>query len=250
MSINLLIFGYGKMGRTIHENADHINANVISIYDPNIPEYSKLKLDNVDVAIEFTHPDQAYSNIKLLLENKIPVVTGTTGWFHRIEEIKEHYNFDDHTLIYGANFSVGMNLFYEIIKNASKLINQVCLYDVYGYEAHHTKKADTPSGTAKVISEILLQNLDNKEKAVYNLQNETLKENEFSFSSVRAGSIVGYHEIGFDSDFDEIKISHNAKTRKGFALGALIAAKYAVKNKGIFNFKDIFNDVIKIPPNL
>ena len=241
--IKLLIVGFGKMGKIVAENADFINAEVVAICDPNIPEYnipfSELDFNNIDVAIEFTQPECGFDNIRELLKYKIPVVTGTTGWFHRIDELKNLYNPKEYTLIYGANFSVGMNLFYEILNNASKLIDQTNLYDFFGYEAHHRFKADSPSGTAKVLSDILLKNSSQKENVIYDLNNKPLLPNEFSFSSIRAGNIVGYHEIGFDSDFDEIKIIHNAKNRKGFALGALMAAKYALENKGFKDFKDV-----------
>jgi 4-hydroxy-tetrahydrodipicolinate reductase len=246
--INILLVGYGKMGKMVKENADLIKAKVVAIYDPNIAEHKtpieKLDLSNIDVAIEFTSPECGFDNAKSLLHKKIPVVIGTTGWFHKVEELKSHFSPEEHTLIYGANFSVGMNLFYEIVEEGSKLINQTNLYDVYGLEAHHRHKADSPSGTAKVLADIILENTGNKESVVFDLNNKPLTHSEFSFASVRAGNIVGYHEIGFDSDFDDIKLVHNAKTRKGFAIGALLAARYAVKHKGFFNFKDIFRAVL------
>ena len=246
--INILLVGYGKMGRIIHENVSFINGEVVSIYDSNIPEYSNawetLDFQKIDVAIEFTHPVSGFENVKRLLSQKIPVVTGTTGWFHKVDELKKKYDSNEHTLIYGANFSIGMNLFYEILAESTNLINNAGLYDVYGYEAHHRLKADSPSGTAKVLADIILSNTSNKDKTVFDLNNKPLNENEFSFASVRAGNVVGYHEIGFDSDFDEIKIIHNAKNRKGFALGALMAAKYALCNRGFMDFKDIFRGVL------
>jgi 4-hydroxy-tetrahydrodipicolinate reductase len=238
--INILLVGYGKMGKEIADNASFINGNVNAIYDPFVTDFAeKPDFNDIDVAIEFTHPDSGFDNVSWLLSHGIPVVTGTTGWFHRLDELKEMYSPMTHTLVYGANFSVGMNLLYMILTNATKMINNVGLYDVYGYEAHHKHKADAPSGTAKVLAEIILQNMSCKDKVVYDITDKKLDENEFNFSSIRAGSIFGYHEIGFDSDFDEIKLIHNAKSRKGFAVGALLAAQFAVKEKGYFNFKEI-----------
>ena len=242
--INILIVGYGKMGKMVAENIDHIGGCVRYIHDPNIPEYNnELDLSNIDVAIEFTHPKCGFENVRNLLSKSIPVVTGTTGWFDRLDELKKEFSPETHTLVYGANFSVGMNILYDIVEHAAKLIDTTKLYDVYGIEYHHNKKADSPSGTAKVISDIILKNVSTKDKAVYDLNNTPIKENELNFSSVRAGSIIGYHEIGFDSDFDEIKISHNVKNRKAFAVGALMAAKWASKNRGFYDFRSIIREL-------
>jgi len=246
--INILLVGYGKMGKIIYDNADFINGKVVTIYDPAYPDYRKpieeIDVSNIDVAIEFTHPRHGFYNVQKLLYKKIPVVTGTTGWFKRISEIAKQFNPENYTLVYGANFSVGMNLLYRIVEESAKLVNSIDLYDVFGLESHHREKVDSPSGTAKVLAEIIQKNIPAKNKAVFELNNRPLEEGEFSFTSIRAGNIIGYHEIGFDSDFDEIKLMHNAKNRKGFAIGALLAAKYAVQNKGYHDFKDIFKQVI------
>jgi 4-hydroxy-tetrahydrodipicolinate reductase len=245
--INIFLVGYGKMGRIIHDNASFINGYVVGIYDTHIPEHNKpideLDFYDIDVVIEFTRPDSAFDNVKKLLKKNVPVVTGTTGWFHKIDSLKKSFNFNEHTLVYGANFSIGMNILYEIVEESTRFINQTGLYDVYGYETHHRAKAESPSGTARVLSDIIIKNTTSKEKAVFDLNNKPLNDNEFSFSSIRAGNVVGYHEIGFDSDFDDIKLIHSAKSRKGFAIGTLLAAKYALNHKGLFNFKDIFKSV-------
>ena len=245
--INILIVGHGKMGKMIAENVDYINGYVKYIYDPNIPEYSKpidhVDMSDIDVAIEFTHPKCGYDNVRKLLKQNIPVVTGTTGWFDKVDELKKEFSPDSHTLVYGANFSIGMNILYEIIENTTRLIDFTHLYDVYGIEYHHNKKADSPSGTAKVITDIILKNISTKDKAVYDLNNTPIKENEFNFASVRAGSIIGCHEVGFDSEFDEIKITHNVKNRKSFAIGALMSAKWATKNKGFYDFRSIIREI-------
>jgi len=247
--INLLLVGYGKMGKIIHEHADYINGEVVAIYDPGNKEHDvpleEMDLKKVDVAIEFTDPKFGYYNVQKLLHRKIPVVTGTTGWFTRVMELQKQFVPKDHTLIYSANFSLGMNIFYDILDEATKLMSQSNLYDVYGLEAHHRGKADSPSGTAKILSNIVIKNIEKKKKAIFNLNNtEILNHDEFLFSTIRAGNIAGYHEIGFDSDFDEIKLIHNAKSRRGFAYGALLAAKYAHKVKGFYNFNDIFRKII------
>ena len=246
--IKVLLVGYGKMGKIIKDNLGYIYGQAVKIIDNNIPEYNTPLVDlnsqEIDVAIEFTHPSSGYQNVRELLKRKIPVVTGTTGWFHKIDDLKQEFNPEEHTLIYGANFSIGMNLFFEIVKNTTNLINQTSFYDVYGLENHHRKKADAPSGTAKELADIIIKNLDGKEKAVYNLNNQALEADQLCFSSIRSGNTIGYHEIGFDSLFDEIKLIHNAKNRNGFAMGAILAAKYALNHKGFFNIKDIFKEVL------
>jgi 4-hydroxy-tetrahydrodipicolinate reductase len=236
------------MGKMIYDNAHTINATVTDIFDPNIAEYSSsmtsVDFSKIDVAIEFTHPSACYENICTLLKKGVPVVSGTTGWFHRLSELATEVDSTSRTLIYGANFSVGMNLFYHIVENTAKLINKSALYDVYGLEKHHNKKADSPSGTAKVIADILLKQMDEKDSAVFELNNRSIQKNEVCISSVRAGAIVGYHEVGFDSDFDAITLTHDVKNRKGFVMGALLSAKYATSCKGFYDFKDIFHKVI------
>jgi 4-hydroxy-tetrahydrodipicolinate reductase len=234
--MKILIVGYGRMGQMIHENAHIIGATDIDIIDPNIPAYNTdindIAENSYDVAIEFTHPGVVYENVRKLLSKKIPVVTGTTGWFHLIDELRDAFDPAIHTLIWGANFSVGMNLFYQIVKSASELILHTKLYEPYGLEKHHAKKVDAPSGTAKVISEIVASN---------HPEQQTIE-----FSAVRAGAITGYHELGFDSDFDEIILTHNAKGRKGFAIGALLTARYATTVCGFYDIRDVFYKTINM----
>ncbi|MCK9329924.1 MAG: 4-hydroxy-tetrahydrodipicolinate reductase [Candidatus Cloacimonetes bacterium] len=246
--IKILLIGYGNMGHIIENEAISINCDIIDIIEPKDNKYNKTldnsKINECDAIIEFTHPIYAFNIIDNALKYNKPVISGTTGWFHKIEELKKKHNFTTSTLIYGSNYSIGMNLFYQIINYSSKLIGDTNLYDIYGIEAHHKKKADSPSGTAKILSEIILNTFQGKEKVRYDLNNQALETNEFSFTSIRAGEISGKHQIGFDSIFDEIEIKHSAKSRRGFAIGALMAARYACKIKGIHNFKDIFSEVM------
>jgi len=246
--INVLLVGYGKMGKLIKEHVDQIEGQVVDIYDLSNPVYAmplaKRNLNGIDVAIEFTHPQSAFENVKELLSRKIPVVSGTTGWWERLEEIKSLFHPREHTLIYGANFSVGMNLFYKIIEYSSQLIGNQQLYDLSGLEAHHRQKFDAPSGTARVLCETIQKNFIGKTEAVFDLHHQPLQDHEFCFTSIRSGNIVGLHEIRFDSEFDEIKLTHNAKNRLGYALGAIYAAKYALCHSGYYNFQDIFSDVM------
>jgi len=245
---NVLLIGYGNMGQIIETEAKNCNCFIIDIIDPNNKKYNKSlsesNINKCDVIIEFTNPQSAFKLIDTALSYNKPIISGTTGWFSQIDDLKKKHDFTKSTLIYSSNYSVGMNLFYQLTDFASRLINESQLYDVYGLEAHHRKKLDSPSGTAKVLSDIILNNFKTKEKVRFDLVNKALEEDEFSFSSIRAGNITGYHKIGFDSLFDEIEISHNAKNRKGFAIGALLAAKYSLSITGIHDFKEIFTKVL------
>jgi len=241
-SLNILLVGYGKMGQMIHQN-ESIAGKVTQIYDPHIPEHqiplSERDLSEINVAIEFTHPDSAFENLSFLLSKNIPTVTGTTGWLHRLPELAQKYSPENHSLIYGSNFSIGMNIFFSIVETATKLLSQH-QYDIYGLEAHHRQKVDAPSGTAKTLTDIILSaSVGTAFMPSEHSKNTTLQKTPILFSSIRAGSIVGLHEIGFDSEYDEIKLIHNAKNRLGFAQGALVAATFAVHQTGLIDFREI-----------
>jgi len=224
--MTILLVGYGKMGKMLHSLTDSVTA----IYDPNIAEYNTpldaRDLTSIDVAIEFTHPTSAYENIRHLLRNQIPVVCGTTGWFQHLEALKAEFPPDTHTLIYGTNFSISMNIFFRIAEIASQMLASQG-YDPFGIEMHHKHKADAPSGTAKTLAQYIRANFAGC--------------SDFEFESVRAGEIVGYHELDFTSDYDEVRLIHNVRSRLGFAKGALYAASIATKIKGYHNFYDIIN---------
>ncbi|MBT4333854.1 MAG: 4-hydroxy-tetrahydrodipicolinate reductase, partial [Candidatus Cloacimonetes bacterium] len=146
--------------------------------------------------------------------------------------------------IYGSNFSVGMNLFFSIIESAAKLMNKAEDYDLFGLEMHHNKKKDSPSGTAKVLSEIILQNIDRKTKVQYDKLDRKIEQDELHFTSVRSGNIPGTHSISFDSEADTIELKHTARNRNGLALGAIKAAKWINNKTGFYNFTDNLNKII------
>jgi len=148
-------------------------------------------------------------------------------------------------LIHAANFSLGMNIFYHIVKESAKLIDQFDNYDISGLELHHNKKADSPSGTAKTLAEILLNNIRRKEKVTYEMVNRKIEPDELHFASVRSGSIPGTHKIIFDSTADTIELSHSARNREGFAIAAVIAAEWLHGKKGFFTIDDLMKDKLK-----
>ncbi|MCK4312542.1 MAG: 4-hydroxy-tetrahydrodipicolinate reductase [Candidatus Cloacimonetes bacterium] len=243
--IKIAIIGYGQMGKLIEELAPLNNCEVVSIIDPIIEtEIMEETVSKADVCLEFTTPESVFSNIQKIAKAGKNLVVGTTGWFDRLDEVKELINKNNIGLVYGSNFSLGMNLFFSIVDTTTKLMNHVSDYDVFGLEMHHNKKKDSPSGTAEILSDIVLKNYENKKIAQFDRVNRKIESNEFHFASVRAGNIPGTHMIGFDSNADSIELKHTARNRKGFALGALKAACWIKDKKGIYNFREIFSEII------
>ncbi len=250
--MNIAIIGYGKMGQEIKRIAESRGINAISIIDPkeegtNYKEINEKSLHNVDVCIDFTTPDTVVSNIKKISKFKKNIVVGTTGWYDKINEVKKIVKANEIGVIYGANFSIGVNVFFRIIECASKIINKMDDYDIYGYELHHNKKLDSPSGTAKTLGEILLKNIKRKNRLIFgksDMKAQSIQPNELNFASIRAGSIPGTHIVGFDSNADTIELSHTARNREGFALGALIAAQWIKNKKGLYSINDMMQSIL------
>lgn len=242
----LAIIGYGQMGKLIEQLAPEFGFKVVAIIDPILDTtINEQTLSQVDVCIEFTSPAAAFANINKIISLKKNLVSGTTGWFKNLNDIEHLVSINDCGFIYGSNFSPGMNLFYKIVDEATKLMNQAEDYDVYGLEFHHNKKQDSPSGTAKILSEIVLKNINRKEKAQFAKLDREITDNEFHLASLRAGNIPGTHTIGFDSSADTIELTHTARNRNGLAIGALQAAQWICDKKGFYNFADVFQEIIK-----
>ena len=248
--MNIAIIGYGKMGHEIEKIAKNKGITVKSIIDASDNNATQKKinessLQNVDVCIDFTNPNSVVNNIKKISKFKKNVVIGTTGWYNDMEEVKNIVKNGDIGLIYSSNFSIGVNLFFKIIEDAAKIINNVDAYDVYGYELHHNNKMDSPSGTAKTIGEILIKNIKRKNKMLFEKIDRKISPDELHFASVRAGYIPGTHVVGFDSSADTIELKHIARNREGFALGALMAAEWIQNRKGFYTVDDMLFDVFK-----
>lgn len=233
--MNIAIVGYGKMGHEIERIAKLKAIDIQSIIDPNDSRATHKLVDeesmkNVDVCIDFTRPDAVIENIKKISKFGKNIVVGTTGWHNSLEEAKQIVRKSDIGLIYASNFSIGVNVFFRIIENAAKIMNNLDEYDVFGYELHHNKKLDSPSGTAKSIEKLLISNIKRKK--------------EVPFASVRAGSIPGTHVVGFDSSADTIELKHTARNREGFAMGAIMAAEWIKGKKGFYSIDDMMNEVL------
>jgi len=230
--MKVLLVGYGKMGKAIEEILLERGHNVVAKLSRK-PETKDLI--NVDVAIEFTNPEAAFENIKTLLENKIPTISGTTGWLHQLEEIKKINQENNSAFLYGSNFSLGVNLFFELNEKLARLMAKYPEYDVKLEEVHHTQKLDPPSGTAISLAN---QIIENSHFTQWELDKKTSKEN-LPIYALRIDEVPGTHTVLYHSEIDSIEIKHTANTRKGFALGAVIAAEWIHGKQGFFNMKDV-----------
>lgn len=235
--MRIAIIGYGKMGKAIEAIAiEKKHEVVLKINSQNIEDLNKENLNNVDVAIEFTNPHSAVNNISYLLNNHVPVVSGSTGWNSEIEKINSLCKEKNGSFLVASNFSVGMNLFFEINRQVAKLMNQYNNYNVMVEEIHHTQKKDAPSGTAITIAEQILENLKRKTKWV----NAPIKsDDELEIISKRIDPAPGTHIVKYISQIDDIEITHTAHSRIGFASGAVLAAEFIYNKKGIFTMKDV-----------
>lgn len=247
--MNIAIIGYGGMGREIERIASAKGITVKSIIDPvakeaTHKEISKESLAGVDVAIDFTHPDTAIDNIKKVSELGVNMVVGTTAWYDNLDEAKKAVKKSGIGFVYGSNFSVGVHAYFKIIDNAARIFNKIPDYDIWGNEIHHFRKADSPSGTAKSLAEILVKNIKRKKKAVYEMLNRKIEPDEIHFSSTRGGPVNFKHTIGFDSDADTITIEHSARHRGGYALGAVLAAEWINGKKGFFVVDDFIKELL------
>ena len=237
--MKIALLGYGKMGHAIEEIAiKRGHEIVLKINDQNLEDLTKENIQKADVAIEFTNPDSAVQNILFCLNENVPVVCGTTGWLNNFKTIEDKCKELNGSFLYASNFSVGVNIFFELNKKLATLLKSHPAYDVAIEEIHHTQKKDAPSGTAITLAEQVIEISDRKNKWV---NNESDKENELSIISKRTDEVPGTHSVKYSSAVDDIEIIHTAHNRTGFAEGAVLAAEFIVDKKGIFSMKDVLN---------
>jgi 4-hydroxy-tetrahydrodipicolinate reductase len=238
--IKLAIVGYGKMGKITESLINPGEFEIIGKYDIINPVNEHLR-GKPDVAIEFSTPSTVIENIEFLAKKGINVVCGTTGWYDKIDEVKKIIKKNNTGFVYASNFSVGVNIFFQIAKYAAEIINKYGQYNISVEETHHTQKLDKPSGTALRIAEYLTEKIKRK-KTITNDRTDLL-ESELNIISKRIENVVGNHKIFFSSQSDTITLEHNANSRRGFAEGALLAAKFIHNKKGFYKFDDIFNNL-------
>lgn len=235
--MKIALLGYGKMGHAIEEIAlKRGHEIVLKINDLNLEDLTKENIRKAEVAIEFTNPDSAVENILFCLNENVAVVCGTTGWLKNKNIVEDKCKELNGSFLNTSNFSVGVNIFFELNKKLASLLKPHPAYNVSIEEIHHTQKKDAPSGTAISLAEQIIRVSDNKDQWV---NNESKNENELSIISKRIDEVPGTHSVKYTSSIDDIEIIHTAHNRKGFAEGAVLAAEFIVDKKGIFEMKDV-----------
>ena len=235
--MKIALIGYGKMGKAIEGIAvDNGNVITIKISSSNKEFFTTENIRQADVAIEFTNPQSAAENIKKCMDAGVPVVSGTTGWLRQWDEVVGYCKEKNGTFLYASNFSIGVNLFFELNKYLAHLMSAHAEYDVSLEEIHHTQKKDAPSGTAITLAEQIMQQIRSKLRWI---NNETNEKEALQIISKRIGEIPGTHRVIYHSPVDNIEITHTAHSRKGFAAGALRAAQFIHDKKGIFSMREV-----------
>lgn len=235
--MKIALIGYGKMGKAIEEIATQKGHEIVlKIHDENTEAFTVENLQMADVAIEFTGPESAAGNIKKCLAAGIPTICGSTGWLSQLHEVENECRSLNGSFLYASNFSIGVNLFFELNTFLARMMNDYSEYEVSLKEIHHTQKKDAPSGTAITLAEQILHEISRKKNWV---NSPAPKAEELAIISERIDPAAGTHSVTYSSSIDDIEIIHTAHNRKGFAAGAVKAAEYVVGKKGIFTMKDV-----------
>lgn len=233
--MKIALIGYGKMGKTIGRIAQERGHELVSIIDiDNLQDFDSAAFKSADVAIEFTKPDTALENVKKCFAANVPVVSGTTGW--NAAALKDEVEKNGKTLFWSSNYSIGVFIFNAISKKLAQIMNGFSNYNVEMTEVHHIHKLDAPSGTAITLAEGILENLDRKTAWTKEKENSST---DLAIKSIREGEVPGIHSIRYESEVDSITITHDAKSREGFALGAVVAAEFTAGKKGFLGMSDM-----------
>jgi 4-hydroxy-tetrahydrodipicolinate reductase len=236
--MRIALLGYGKMGKVIEQIALNRGHEIVAKIDVNNKaDLANLNPSNTDAVIEFSSPEAAFHNLTSCMKQGLATVCGTTGWLQHKSEIEKLCLANEAAFFYASNYSIGVNLFFELNKKLAQLMNPYMdTYTVSSTEIHHTEKKDSPSGTAITLAEGIIDNLDEKSKFV---NNQIPEADEVAIFSVREGKVAGTHTIKYISEVDQIEITHIAHSRQGFALGAVIAAEWLAGKKGIYSMQDL-----------
>lgn len=231
--MNIGLFGYGKMGKMIEKIAIQRNHSIVAKVDVDTKEVDYAAMD---MAIDFSSPEAAFNNIKSCLERNVPVISGTTGWLKDYDKVISLCKEKNSAFIYASNFSLGVNLFFELNCYLAKMMSKLSQYNVSIEETHHLQKLDAPSGTAITLAEGIIENSD------YNgWQMDKTGDRLVPIISKRIADEYGTHVVSYENIVDEIVIKHKANNREGFALGAVVAAEWLNEKKGVFTMKDVLN---------
>lgn len=235
--MKLALIGYGKMGKEIEKTALNRGHEISLIIDiNNLHDLNMLNPGKVDVALDFTAPDVAYDNIMTCFKAGVPVVSGTTGWLEKWDDLINYCKTANQTFFYASNFSLGVNIFSRVNKMLAQMMNSFSNYNVSVKEIHHTQKLDAPSGTAIALANDIIAEMDRKKR--WELNKESVDQN-LKIQAVRENDIPGTHIITYDSDVDYLEIKHVARSRQGLAYGAVLAAEFIMGKKGIFTMNDL-----------
>lgn len=248
--MNIIISGYGRMGKIIEKNAKERGHFISATVDPVDPEASNKTLSpeilkDTDIVIDFSIPETALQNAEIVCSAGKKIVMGTTGWYSQMDAMEKLMSVEGSAVIWSGNFSLGVNIFFSILDRASQIMNSFSEYDPFIHEFHHNKKADSPSGTASMMGNIVLKQIDRKSAIISEELKRTINPEELHISSTRGGSIPGTHLLTFDSPVDTIEIRHTARGREGFAAGAVAAAEWIKNKNGFYNINDMMQDIIK-----
>ena len=244
--MKIAILGFGKMGQIIEQFAMERGHDVVlKVNADNLEELTVSNLKNADVAIDFSTPDCVLQNIALCFDAGVAIVVGTTGWYGRLQEVKNQCIEGNNTLLYASNFSVGVNVFFFVNRVLAKIMNRYPQYEVQVEEIHHTEKLDSPSGTAMSIAEGIIGELNRKNEWVNELigsHSELItKPDQLLIESHRIEDVPGTHTVIYSSEVDDIELKHKAHSRAGFALGAVLAAEWVNGKNGFYNVTDMFD---------
>ena len=247
--MKIALIGYGKMGREVEQMALSKGHSIVARCDPALSRAGEAlvepgNVEAADVCIEFTSPPAVLENIRKIAQLKKPLVIGTTGWYEHLAEAQTLVAANGSGLVYAPNFSLGVNLFYRLVETAAELFNHFEDYDVFGSEIHHRQKVDSPSGTARKLSEIVLEKFTQKKSVISEPLNRAIRRDEFHLVSARSGHFPGIHSLTFDSAADTIELTHTVRSRSGFALGALLAAQWILSRQGFYSFEQVLRDVL------
>jgi len=235
--MKIALIGYGKMGKTIERIAKERGHEIVCIIDANNnDDFESKAFATADVAIEFTAPTVAIDNYRRSWKAGVPIVSGTTGWKDQLPEIKKEIAINGSTLFWTSNFSLGVNIFFELNRHLATIMNQFPDYNVSITETHHIHKLDAPSGTAITLAEGIIEKLNRKENWTLN---KNSANNEIAIKAIREGEVPGTHTVSYDSSADTIILTHEAKSREGLALGAVVAAEFTIGKKGFLDMHDL-----------
>ena len=235
--MKIALIGYGKMGKTIERIAIERGHEIVSVIDiENVEDIDSEAFKSADVAIEFSTPQVAVSNIRSAFKSGVPVVCGTTGWVENLPHLKKEIEENGYTLFWASNYSLGVNIFAAVNKYLASIMNNFPSYNIDITEVHHTQKLDAPSGTAITLAEGIIENMDRKTN--WHLETES-KPTDIAIKAVREGNVPGIHTIRYDSDVDFIEIKHELKNRESLALGAVLAAEFTAGKKGLLGMEDL-----------